>query len=333
MPYASGIVPGGQQLQQLENITRRAFVPKLIYQLANSTPFLYTLVEKAKLVSGGLAPITVPVQGANLTAGQWITFDGSFAPPQILTGIYNAEFNLKSFLVPVPIYGQELHIQDEYAVIDVVEARMNDVYNTLRTNLNQALFFNYQNLNQLLGLPAAVDNGTNLATYAGINRVQNTWWQAYVVNNSTQQTTTRNLVMQYIAGLTKYSGGATPNLGLCSFGTWLALAQDFASQERYMRSMDERMVGTYTGGFEAIMVSGVPIYPDPTCPDGTLYLLNTDHIYMAIDKNAAFAVLPFQSALPNYQYAYIGGVLLNSELVCDKPRSQGVITNLSYVSV
>lgn len=333
MPYSSGIVPGGQIFQLLENITRRAFVPKVIYQLATSTPLLMELLKESKLVSGGLAPITVPVQGNALVQSQWVSFDGNFTPPTLQAGILNAEFNLASLLTAIPIYGQELHIQDEYAVIDIVEARLNDVYNQMRNTLSTAIFTNYSNQTQIIGLPAAVDNGTNALTYANINRTQNPWWNAYVVNNATQQTTTRALVMQYITGLTKYASGEMPNIGITSYGTWLALAQDFMGIERYMHTPNDGGYTTFSGGFTALEVAGVPIYPDPYCPNGTLYLLNTKYLYMAIDKNGSFATIPFQSTMANYQYAYIGGVLLNGQLVCTKPSAQGVINNLSYVSV
>lgn len=333
MPYQSGIVPGGAQLAQLEAITRRAFVPKVIYQLATSTPFLMELIKNSKLNAGGLAPITVPVQGGNLVQSQWTSFDGNFQPPTLATGILNAEFNMSSLITPIPIYGQELHIQDEYAVIDVVEARLNDVYNAIRNSLNQAIFFNYTNLNQIIGLPAAIDNGTNATVYGGINRTQNPWWNAYVVNNSSTQTTTRALIMQYITGLTKHASGEIPNMAITSYGTWLALAQDFMGIERYMHTPNDGGYTTFSGGFTALEVAGVPIYPDPTCPDGTMYFVNTKYLYMSLDKNGAFATIPFQSTFANMQYAYIGGVLVNGQLICTKPAAQGVVTGLSYISV
>jgi mannitol-specific phosphotransferase system IIBC component len=48
---------------------------------------------------------------------------------------------------------------------------------------------------------------------------------------------------------------------------------------------------------------------------------------------AAFAFMGFESLLSNYQIGYIGIVLTLLELVLTKPRSAGVVSNLTFLTI
>ena len=55
---------------------------------------------------------------------------------------------------------------------------MNDSTNNMADAASQALYNNFTVANQFIGLPGAVDDGTNLVTYGNINRTTNPWWQS-----------------------------------------------------------------------------------------------------------------------------------------------------------
>src|SRR5262249_15504047 len=139
-------------------------------------------------------------------------------------------FNLKAFVTTIPFLGMEGLVQLDYSVVPLIEARMNDSTNVTIDTFSNALFNNISNNQQLVGLPAAIDDGTNAVNYGGISRTTNAFWKSVYVTGA--GVPTRNLMMQYIAQVTKQTG-EMPSLGIMGFGTWTYLTQDFAGLERY----------------------------------------------------------------------------------------------------
>jgi hypothetical protein len=324
MPIGGGILPatGSTQYTELTYVTRRAFIPKLVVQLYNSTPLLAALIANSQQASGGVSSVTVPVQGAQFVNAQWSDYSGSFAQPSVQQGAYNAEFNLKLMITPVPFLGMEGAVQQDAAIIPLIEARMNDATNVMMDAMATSLYQNYTNTQQFIGLPGAIDDGTNLATYGNINRNTYTWWKSKVYNAGNVNPTRQN-ILQYISGTVK-NGAEVPSFGVCGFGTWTLLAQDFVGQEQYVITPGSGFDGDNNGpqaAFRALMVAGVPIYPDPYCPEGLVYFVNTNYLNLYIHEQGSFVFTGFESTLPNWQIGYVGAVLMIAELISTKPKS------------
>jgi hypothetical protein len=336
MPIGGGILPasGTNQYNELTYVTRRAFIPKLVVQIYNSTPLMAALIANSQTASGGVSSVTVPVQGSQFVNAQWSDYSGSFAQPSVQQGAYQAEFNLKLLVSPVPFLGMEGAVQQDYAIIPLIEARMNDATNVMMDSMATALYNNTSNNQQFIGLPAAVDDGTGTATYGNISRSSNTWWKSKQYAAGSVNPTRQN-VLQYISGTVK-NGAEVPTFGVCGFGTWTLLAQDYVGQESYMITPGSGFDGDANGpqaAFRALMVAGVPIYPDPYCPEGTLYLLNTNYLSLYIHEQASFAFTGFESTLPNFQIGYVGAVLMIAELVNTKPKAMTKITGYNSLSL
>jgi hypothetical protein len=291
------------------------------------------MIQTSKVATGGVSPITVPVQGTAMISGQWVGNDGSFNQPGVVAGFQNAEFNLKAFVTPIPFLGMEGLIQLDYSVVPLIEARMNDAVTQTIIAFSTALENNYTNPQQLIGFPGAVDDGTFLTSYGNINRSTSPWWKSTYVNNTVTVTPTRALIIQYIAQLTKKQG-ERPKLGACNFGTWAQLALDFVGYERYTVTPDKSFSNqTVEGLFSAIEIAGVPIYADPYVPEGTMWFLNTDYIGLFIHERAAFYFTGFESTLNNGQFGYIGAILTLLELVNVKPICQMKVTGLNFLNI
>ena len=324
MPIGGGILPatGSTQYTELTYVTRRAFIPKLVVQLYNSTPLLAALIANSQQASGGVSSVTVPVQGAQFVNAQWSDYSGSFAQPSVQQGAYNAEFNLKLMITPVPFLGMEGAVQQDAAIIPLIEARMNDATNVMMDAMATSLYTNYTNTQQFIGLPGAIDDGTNLQTYGNINRSTYTWWKSKVYNAGNVNPTRQN-ILQYISGTVK-NGAEVPSFGVCGFGTWTLLAQDFVGQEQYTITPGSGFDTDNNGpqaAFRALMVAGVPIYADPYCPEGTVYFVNTNYMNLYIHEQGSFVFTGFESTLPNWQIGYVGAVLMIAELISTKPKS------------
>jgi hypothetical protein len=333
MPIGGGILPatGSTQFTELTYVTRRAFIPKLVVQLYNSTPLMAALIANSQQASGGVSSVTVPVQGSQFVNAQWSDYSGSFAQPSVQQGAYNAEFNLKLMIAPVPFLGMEGAVQQDAAIIPLIEARMNDATNVMMDAMATALYNNTTNTQQFIGLPAAVSSS---GTYGNISRSAYTWWQSKEYAAGSVNPTRQN-ILQYISGTVK-NGAEVPSFGVCGFGTWTLLAQDFVGQEQYMITPGNGFDGDANGpqaAFRALMVAGVPIYPDPYCPEGTVYFLNSNYLSLYIHEQGSFVFTGFESTLPNWQIGYVGAVLTIAELVNTKPKSMTKVTGYNSLTL
>ena len=338
MPIGGGILPatGSTQYTELTYLTRRAFIPKLVVQIYNSTPLMAALIANSQQATGGVSSVTVPVQGSQFINAQWSDYSGSFTQPSVQQGAYNAEFNLKLMIAPVPFLGMEGAVQQDHAVIPLIEARMNDATNVMMDGMATALYNNTTNTQQFIGLPGAVDDGTTLGTYGNIARSTsvNTWWRSKVYAAGSVNPTRQN-VLQYISGTVK-NGAEVPTFAVCGFGTWTLLAQDYVGQEQYVITPGSGFDGDANGpqaAFRALMVAGVPVYPDPYCPEGTMYFLNTNYLSLYIHDQGSFVFTGFESTLPNWQIGYVGAVLMIAELVNTKPRAMTKVTGYNALTI
>ena len=330
----SGIIPSGNIATELTAVTRRAFVPKLVVQLYNSTPLLAALLANSQPASGGVSSVSVPVQGASFVNGQWSDYSGSFNQPSVQQGAFLSEFNLKLNIVPIPFLGMEAAVQLDYAVIPLIEARMNDATNVTCDIMATALYNNTTNNQAFIGLPGAIDDGTNMVTYGNVNRTTNTWWKSKRYAAGSVNPTRQN-VLQYIAGTVK-NCAEVPTFGLCGFGTWTLLAQDFVGQESYVITPGESFADQADGprsAFRALMVAGVPIYADPYCQEGTMWFMNSNYASLYIHDQASFSFTGFESTLSNWQLGYVGALVTIAELVLTKPKACTVVTGFNSLTI
>src|SRR5882672_491168 len=156
-------------------------MPRVYVQLWKSAPLMAALLSSAQVATGGLSPITAPLQGTPMVSGQWVDYSGAFQQPGVQPGIQNAEFNLKAFVSTIPFLGFEGLVQLDYSVVPLIEARMNDATNVTIDTFATTLYTNVANTTQMIGLPAAIDDGTFSATYGGISRPTNQFWKSTYV--------------------------------------------------------------------------------------------------------------------------------------------------------
>ena len=330
----SGIIPSsGAISSELTAVVRRAFVPKMVYNHSvKSTPLLSALISNAQMASGGVSSVTQPIQGSNFVNHQWSDYSGSFNQPATQTAATNAEFNLKLSVVPIPFLGMEGLVQQGHEIINLVESRMNDAEIQIRDAFATALYNNTSNNASIIGLPAYVDDSTNVATYGNITRTSSShYWSAKYVANQAPVPPSRAQIGVYISTVTKATG-ESPNMIVTGFGTWQKLVEDFQGIEQVRVTPDSGM-NFAASGYRALEVMGVPVFPDPYCPEGTMYLLNTNYMGLHFHESAAYAFSGFQSTIPGGQIGYVGVVVTLVELVGVKPKCNMQVTGLTYENI
>jgi hypothetical protein len=122
-----------------------------------------------------------------------------------------------------------------------------------------------------------------------------------------------------------------PNFAVCGLGTYLNLANDFVGSESYQIQPGQGFdsdADRPRSAFRALDVAGVTVYCDPYCPEGNLYVLNTNYLNLYVHDQASFAFTGFESLLSNYQLGYVGAVITVAELVNAKPRASTRVGSL-----
>jgi hypothetical protein len=173
-------------------------------------------------------------------------------------------------------------------------------------------------------------------TYGNIDRSTYTWWQVFKQYAAGSVNPTRQKRAAVHFWHRQELAQKSRQFGVCGFGTWTLLAQDYVGQEQYVITPGSGFDADGNGpqaAFRALMVAGVPIYPDPYCPEGTLYLLNTNYLSLYIHDQGSFVFTGFESTLPNWQIGYVGAVLMIAELVSVKPKSMTKVTGYNYLSL
>lgn len=333
MPVSGqGAVPTGSLFTELSAVTRRAFVPRLFVQIYFATPTLFHMLGGAQKSAGGLNQITIPVQGQSMVQGQFTGYGGGFNAPVITPGIQNAQFSTSYWVVPIPLPFGETVIQATDREISLLKARMNDVWSTTVQNMGGLIFTN-NTANTLLpsSFIDGFDNGTNVATYGGINRLSpgNTSWQGqYYSATALTGGFTRKVMSDYMIRITDNAGGEMPSYCVMNPADFSNLNEDFIGTETvFTRPGTEYGVATAVrSSFPNLNVAGVPIYADHFCPVGNAFFVNSKYTQMYMSEDAAFDFSGFYSLVPLGQIGQQGVVVCGYQVITSKPSANAWVT-------
>src|SRR5487761_1155680 len=334
-----GAVPSGSLYNELTAATRRAFVPRLVVQMYFATPTLFYLMGNSQKSAGGLSQITIPIQGQSMVQGQFTGYGGGFNAPVITPGVQNAQFPTCYWVVPVPLPFGETVIQATDREISLLKARMNDVWAVSVQNIGGLIYTNNSN-NSLLpnSFIDAFDNGTNVASYGGINRNTpgNSSWQGQyytaAVGTGKPGTSgyTRATMSAQIIQITDAAGGEAPTFGVMSPGDFATLNNDFVGVEQiFVDPGKSYSMGTPArSAFPNLNVAGVPIFADHFCPKGQAFFVNTKYTKMFMSEDAAFDFSGFYSMIALGQIGQQGVMVLGYNNVSSKPSANAIITGI-----
>jgi hypothetical protein len=328
----SGITPSGALGAQLAAITRRAFIPSVYVQVYQAHPLLSLFMSQSKVARGGVSQITIPVQGSSFVSFNWGSFAGDFPMPTDQAAIQNAQFSLKMGMVPIGFFGMEAILQSSEVVIPKLRAVMSDAAVVIKQAYAQALYTNNSANTQIWdSLPMAFDDGTNVAAYGGISRTPGSFWAGQLITNTGAAMTTRTGAAQILTRVQAGAGGEAPDYGVMNPANWAELMTDFMSLEMFQttpRSIYDRD-NVVNAGFRAIRVLDTPIFPDPFCPLGQCFLLNSRYTGMYMHESASMTFSGFESQIAVGQISDIGVLISCADVVCAKPSSGAQVNNIT----
>jgi hypothetical protein len=331
-PTNSGIVPGGALGAQMTALTRRAVIPSVYVQVYQSHPMLSLLMANAKAAKGGVGQVTVPVQGSSFVTFAWGSFAGDFAMPSDAAAIQNAQFNLKLGMVPIGFFGMEAILQSSEVIIPKLRAVMSDAAVVIKQAYAQALYSNNVGNPQAWdSLAQAYDDGTNVTSYGGIARSTGSFWSGQLITNVGNQPTNRVGAAQILTRVQSGAGGEAPDFAVMNPANWSVLMGDFQNLEQYTtrpRSIYDKD-DVVSSGFRAIRVMDTPIFPDPFCPAGSMFIVNSRYTGLYMSEYAPMTFSGFESQIPVGQISDIGVLISCADLVCAKPSSGAQVTGIT----
>lgn len=327
-----GVVPSAGAIQtELTATVRRAFVPKLFVQMYFASPSLFYLMGNAQKAAGGLSQITVPMQGTSMVQGQYMGYGGGFQSPSIIPGVQNGQWNLSYWGVPIPLPFGETILQSTDTVIPLIKARMDDAYAVTKQEMATALYTN-NSANPLApdSFVGAFDNGTNIATYGGINRttVANANFRGNYINLAAAPWSltagfTRAKMSAFLQYVTTQAGGESPTYVVMNPADFATLNADFIGAEQIFVDPGKSytMDTPIRTSFANLNVNGIPIFADYFCPVGNVFCCNTKYTNMYLSEDAAFDFSGFYSLVPINQVGQQGIVIIGWDLVSAKSKS------------
>ena len=156
----------------------------------------------------------------------------------------------------------------------------------------------------------------------GLDRATHKW---LIPHMKTGVGTISETVIQEAIDTLEEDAGSRVNFIVCSSGVKRAFMNHLAT---YKRNTD---VMNLAGGFKAISYNGIPIVSDRFCPEGTMYLLNTDDFtlhqlcdwqWLEGDDGKILKQIP---GTPTYTATLVK----YADLICAKPCGQGMLTGIT----
>ena len=180
------------------------------------------------------------------------------------------------------------------------------------------VFFHGARDYEITGLKAIFDDGE----LYGVDRSKTPIMKPYKRENVGE--ISESVIQKAIDMIEENSGGKV-NFIVCSWGVKRALAE-------YYRACTTALPAVQLeGGFNAVSFNGIPVVADRFCPEGTMYLLNTDDfkIHQLCDwkwlEGEDGKILKQIPGKP----VYTATLVKYAELMCARPNGQGMLSGIT----
>lgn len=273
--------------------TNKFIVPSLVDNVYKSSPVITRLrTRNAERFEGGTT-IRQPIMYAELKGGPFSrgsTFDISYV--QTDTAL---EVNVKYYYVNVTLFGTDNVLnRGPEAAMSYVESKLVNASGKMAKLLGTDCFLDGQGTNSstiaLDGFQAAIDNGTNFATYGGITRADISSVANEGINGYEATIATIALSDVQTAYGAVWFGNEHADLMPTTQAVWDIIWNKIQPQQRFLEeSSDVAKVG-----FQALRYNSASIVVDQYAPTGVLWLLNSKYIQF------------WMSTLPKYQFGFTG---------------------------
>ena len=314
----------------INSVSKQFVMPQVTDVVYNSNVFTFRILARNKKRFEGGTQVEVPIAWSHFAAGGWYTgFDLLDTTPS--DTIKNAAFDLTFSEVPVSIDGPSLiRVGSPQAAWNFMGQYFAQAESELSDILGTGVFNSGSDPKALVGVNGAIDNGATLATYGGLSRSANTFWNSQVAAAVAPLTFPQ--LQQVFGNATQ--GGRRPTLLVGTqaiYNIIWALSTGVNSTAGVPGQAFPAMAGgedvqLAQAGFSNILFNGVPVAVDSHCPAGNLFMVNEEYWYLYVHPNRDFYLRDFQVSLN--QDAYVSFVFWAGALICSNPLRQGKLTGV-----
>ncbi len=156
----------------------------------------------------------------------------------------------------------------------------------------------------------------------GLDRSTHKWLIPYIKSNVGEISET---AIQTAIDYLDENAGSRVNFIICSSGVKRAFQNHLSTYKRNIDVMD------LNGGYKALSYNGIPIVSDRFCPEGTMYLLNTDDFIL--HQLCDWKWLEGEDGKVIKQVAdkpvYKATLVKYADLICSRPCGQAMLTGIT----
>lgn len=266
---------------------------KLADNVSDNNALLTRLKAKNKIrpISGGSKIIEELEYGE----GDMIWYSGydaiNYSPKQLFTA---AEYALKLCAVPVAISGEDmLKNSGKEQMMDLFEKRVENANKTMLNQMSAAIYGDGTGSSgkQIGGLKLLVADDPTSGTVGAINRATqgNEFWRnkSVTASEALTSTTIREEMDKLYLKLTR--GSERPDLVVADDKMYRLFESGLTPLQRFS---DPKIADA---GFQTVKYRGIDVIYDGgkggRCPEGHMYFLNTDYIYLRPHKDRNMKVV------------------------------------------
>ena len=311
----------------LTSLSNRYLMPYITDVVFTSSPLTFRFKARNKLVIKGGLWIEVPWMYAKPNSGGW------YSGPEILQTIpfdvvQDGSLPWAQLYNNVTVDGLTLNqAESDEKAMDYLTAQFEMAKLDWLDNLAYGFWSDGTNTKEMVGLLAAVDNGTVAPTYAGLTRSSNTWLESQ--EDSSTTTMSLNALSNLFSSCT--TGGRAPTLIIGTRANYIRYQNLNVTIQQFPTAPGMRDQQFAAAGFDHLVFNNVPWLVDDHIPttgtEGNLFFLNEEYFTFIVGKGGNFVVEDFVK--PPNQDAMTAVMKLYCQLVCSNPQRQGKFTALA----
>ena len=272
--------------------------------------------KSSKIVSG--VSLGVPVVYRKNTTAKMYSADDQLD----ITGQNNytmAQYLWKQGSVAVKVNGLEAEMnKGEQALIDLISARLKDAEKSGQEMLSTEIFMASPGSKDLISLPSLVDASSNIGD---IDSSSYSWWQANVTTSGSFAAQGLSDMRGLYNTLSQYDENDIPDFIVTTQAVHQYYEGVLQPQERFQNT------DKADAGFMKLLFKSIPIVWDPKATSGVIYMLNTNHIELAVSSSRDFE--PSKWIEPDNQDSRVCKLLWMGCLFSDARRYLGKMTTVS----
>ncbi len=292
-------------------------VPELVDVIFKAGPTLTRIQAKGRTEFEGGLFIQQPIMYNRLKSqaiGRGSTIDVSYVQTDTALKV-----NLKYYVVPVTLFGTDRVLsRGKNAAMLHAESKIVNAAGSLAEDLDTDLFQDGQGTGssvlELDGFRAAIDDGNQFASYAGITRSDIATGANVGINSYFKSVPTLSLPEAQTAYGATWFGNQHADLIVTTQAVWDILWNKFQPQQRVLDESSD--VGKI--GFQALKFNAATLVVDQYCPAGKMFFLNTDYtqFWISNDQLWGFGFDPWRGAQTTMdvvgKYCYAGNILITN---------------------